>query len=190
MLGSLSLLKDVPYSIYASFFDLAKTPNKSVVNALEILDYTLAGKVNLSQPVNLYALDYMFSKYLDMNVKKNIPIIFTEDDSELSQAYQKGNVCIGNRCTALIVKDAYKELLDEDELDSTIQALKKMEQELLIYENVSIFDMLISAKRGIKASVMTLKNLCEKYESLAEYVKIVLSSGTDLEELLGRYSLC
>ena len=190
MLGSLSLLKDVPYSIYATFFDLAKTPGKPVVNALEILDYTLAGKVNLNQPVNLYALDYMFSKYLDMNIKKTVPIIFTEDDEELKQAYQKGNVCIGNRCTALIVKDAYKSILDSDELDYTIQELKKMEQQLLIYENVSIFEMLIGAKRGIKASVMGLKQLCEKYEALAEHVKVLLSTGTDLEEVLRGYMLC
>ena len=139
MLCSLSLMQDIPYEIYGAFEDMVNNPEVNVNNSLEILDYALAGRVNLKNHVNLFALDRAFTKYIELNTEQTIPIIFTDDDKELKEAYEKGNVCIGNRCTALQVKDVYNEFLESEELNYAISKLKSLEKELVIYEHINIF---------------------------------------------------
>lgn len=93
------------------------------------------------------------------------------------------NNAVGDKTVARLLKSAYEEYEDNDELQYAIQSIKESKDDLLKVEQVDIIVAIKRAVKGVPESIDIIKKICEKYTVLAEMIQIVLSSNQPVEEL-------
>lgn len=79
--------------------------------------------------------------------------------------------------------DVYGQCDENDELASTICAVREYRMEIMAETGLDLVWCLRQAVRGIPAAAKELAKFCGEYKKYAEYVKTILGCGIPFEEL-------
>ena len=81
-------------------------------------------------------------------------------------------------------KDAYEDFLNEDELSYAVKYLYDSRGWLMTEARIDIIQTLRQALKGVPDAVRNLASVVEEYPVVGDCVRVILSSGKDLEDVL------
>lgn len=156
----------------------------------EVLTAGLNGKIDFNRPFNL--MGYNITVHNNQELKKKErnkrevsveqcleSINGSNDDASTNRdAYEYASYLMFKR-----LEDEYDKLNDADELRDAIEQIKGLRS--YIASNYG-FDIIIAIRQAlnyIPESLSLIKNLCENDNTIAEYIKIILSSNYSFSEL-------
>lgn len=81
------------------------------------------------------------------------------------------------------MKDAFEELLNEEELDYAVSAIKSLNDKVIVEYGVDLIYAVRQAIRGFPQAIGVVKDLCLECKYISDLVEIVLSSGKEFNVL-------
>jgi len=184
--GSSMGVDELPIEVINLFSDCVGK-EKELNYASEIVYSALNGRIDYNRPFNIDAYENAIKKYSSLaqysRKKKEKFIDFTANsDDSYSECVRAGGIP-EEKLDVSGVKDAYLEFDDNDELMHAVANIKKLNTEFIIVEELDIIESIRLALRGIPQAVEDLKHLCDFYPKVSEYIKTILSSGFEFEEI-------
>lgn len=181
---------EVPDEVLGLFTDLVQNPGKAGENfegASEIVMAGMLGRINFDREFNIGAYNAAVHRNNRMNtegeVKRKLALDFDSDSEEREVAYGLVWVDYATTHSAEQLRDAYEELLDEDELHYAISTIIDLQPMLLVEEEIDLLEVLKQSLKFIPDAVATVKRICKDYVVVADQIRIILSSGKSFEEL-------
>ena len=173
------------------FIDLAHNPSKQIEFASEIVDAGMSGRIRLDGSFNIDAYEAGIRKtnrlYANSQRKKQVSADMSGaglDDLEFSET----GVLTSDYVNAHLseeMTDAYDELLDNYELEYAIDTLKMLREDMIRKAGVDILYTIKQALSGATDARKVLRDVCERFELVAEQIKVVLGSGRSFYECFG-----
>lgn len=188
--GHFCNVNELPSEVLSLFGDLVDNPSKQIEYSSEIISSGLLGKINLNESFNIDAYESAIRKNLRLGNsrkrKKEIYLDCTDSNDDWDATSMSGGIKADVATVRAVdkMKDAYEELLADDELKYAIDTIKDLQSVLLAETKMDIFYLMKQALKGIPESVKALTSLCNDYEVVGEQIKIILSSGYSFEEML------
>lgn len=176
---------DIPASVWSLFSDMADCPNKSVPYVYEILTAGLEGRISTSEPFNLeaYCNAVDFNTRLALHNRSKKVFAYTENQKEDEESnFQMGTISLNKVSLVAKMESSFDKLEEDDELAYAVSQIRSLNETFIIEYSVNIIETIRNAVRGIPCAVDKLRSLCKDFPELSEYVRVVLSSGRDIEE--------
>lgn len=175
---------EVPPEVVNLFFESAQE-GREVRYASEITFAGMQGRINLNSYFDLPAYEKAIdtNNYLTSSKKKRkeVYIDYTTSD-DVSETYRKGGIPEDMIYLGEVV-DAFEELCDSDELRYAVEKIKGLNDELIAVEGVNIIDSCRLALKGMPRALSTVKQICESYPRIGEYIRVILSCGKSFDEV-------
>lgn len=174
---------EVPEKVL-SLFKEAVSNGQEIHYASEIIVGGIKGRINLNRDFNLKGYEYAIENKKTINKhrrgKKELYIDFNTDDIE--ETSRSGGIS-ENKLPVRDLEDAYEKFIDSEEVRYAVSQIKNLNHELLVVEEVNLIDAIRLAVSGYVNAVNEVKRICDFYPYIAEYVKVILSSGVPIEEV-------
>lgn len=189
--GSFHGYSELPKEVLNLFVKANQTPNKKIEFASEIISNGLQGRIDFTREFNLDAYEATIRKNqrlnLDAKKRKETYIDYSASGDDWSDVFRTGGMTIDAVSASAIVdvKDAFEQLMDDEELKYAIESIKSLQPVLFVEEQVDFIGAIKDALNGIPNALATVKEICDKYDVVAEQVKCILSSGYSFEECFG-----
>lgn len=188
-LGKDTLTDETWDEVWKLFSAMAENPDKPLDEATDILKSALQGNLKgvqfeNAQDIYRYASRIKRNKYLSKNSQKNVKrklyIDHMHESEDNTPAY--GTILESAVVAQTIsrTKDAFEDIADNSELRYAVETIKDLRQEFFIEAGVDLVKLLKQALRGIPDAVLELKRVCTEYELVGEQIKVILSSGEDI----------
>ena len=187
--GAYCGIDELPVEVLNLFTPLVINRDKKIEFASEIISSGLQGNIDFKKDFNIDAFEASIRRNTKLtleNDKKRLSFIdFGGNSGDYSEVASNGGVREDrlNLSNVEKIKDAFEELLDDEELAYAVGSIKAMNDDIIISEQVDLIKALKSAKLGIPNAVDVLANLCGRNQVVADLVRIVLESKRELEEL-------
>lgn len=180
-------VNELPVGIINLFTPLVEEPSRRVEFVSEIITGGLRGRINLNDfDLGKYENGIRKKCYLaDLTKGKKTIALETgrmTESTEVSYGLVMSEDKVNNRLVQKM-KDAYEELQDEDELHYAIQTITALNDSFQIDDGVDMLCALKNAIRGIPSAIAVLKDLCNRYEVVADLIQTILSSGKTYSEM-------
>lgn len=187
--GHLLGVNELPNEVLGLFVGLADNPTKQVEYSSEIISSGLSGKINFKHEFNLDAYETAIRKNLRLGNsrkrKKEVYLDCTDSNDDWENTALSGGIKADTATMRTVdkLKDAYEELLADDELKYAVDTIKDLQPILLAETKLDIVRLIGQALKGIPESIKALTDLCSNYEVVGEQIKIILSSGYSFEDV-------
>ena len=171
--------------------------NKKIGDELEfeteIIDSFMSGRMTTeNRDFNMNAYNKSVRRNKDLTMKKRKEQYYLDTDPHCREnnprAIYEG--IVGGAGTRVIGRDSLHDVYEQVEknvtLEQTIQQIKDLSEDLMLYEHIDFIGALKNAVSGFQESIDTVKYVCEKYKSVGKIVKDLLSGGKPLDELLDK----
>ena len=181
-------VNELPTEVLNLFVGLADNPNQQVEFSCEIVEAGLAGKIDFSKPFNIVAYENAIRKNNNLTAntkrKKEVAIDFfsSSEDGDMD-TYNTISEDAASNQLASKVKDAYAEILEDDELNFAISTIVGLNEDMMAVEEVDLIRCLKDAVLGVERAVSTIKRISDSYPVLAESIQTVLASGKEVNVL-------
>ena len=136
----------------------------------ELIESVLDGRIYLDKPFHLHGWVTAFKngKYQEEIDKLKRRQYFT-DDYEDSTGVKLSSIAD--------MRDDYEDILDKEELAYTVNEVCNLNNEF-------------KADMGIDFTIEEIMKICAEYKRVAEYVKVILSSGVEFQTLFPEQIAC
>ena len=190
--GSYMGVDELPAEILELFNSLIECPDKKIEFASEIIQAALQGKIKLDGSFNIDAYEAAIKKnnflVKDGERKKKLHLDDGSFDDDFTETMYNG--CVKTEylsydymsCTDEM-KDAFEELLNGEELDYAVSAIKSLNDKVMIEYGVDLIYAVRQAIRGFPQAIGVVKNLCLECKYISDLVEIVLSSDKEFNVL-------
>lgn len=183
--GSFLGVDEVPENVL-NLFQKSTKEGRQIKYASEIIFAGIKGKINLDKPFYLEAYEYT----IDMNSthsknkrkKKELYIDTSSSGDELDNVYRMGGIP-EEKLTIDNLEDAFEAVCDSEELLYAVNKIKEVNTELIAVEEVDIIESIKLALSGYTRALEELKRICDFYPRIANYIKVILSSGYSVNEV-------
>jgi len=189
--GSFHGYSELPKEVLNLFVKASQTPGKKIEFASEIISNGLQGRIDFTREFNLDAYEATIRKNqrlnLDAKKRKETYIDYSASGDDWSDVFRTGGMTIDAVSASAVVevKDAFEQLMDDEELKYAIESIKSLQPVLFVEEQVDFIGAIKDALSGIPNALATVKEICDKYDVVAEQVKCILSSRYSFEECFG-----
>lgn len=176
----------IPDRVQRLFVEMAEHPDKPVEYVDEILRAGMTGRIDLDSEFNLYGYCHKIKTTGNMSaVKKQLEkeTYIAFDSSDFEGTAKSGGVQ-ANKLTPFI--EEYDAIEDKAELDFAVNMISQLHNDLLVQEGINIPVLIKRALVGVPQAIAGLKKVCDEFEILGEYIKVVLeagSKGVDIDSL-------
>lgn len=187
--GNYNGVSELPDEVLGLFTSLVVNPEKQIEFASEIISSGLQGNIDFSKEFSIDGFEAAIRKNerlaQDAHKKKESFIDFSSSKDDWDDVMASGGIKVDslNNMTVEKMKDAYEEIVMEDELRYAVETIKSLNSELIIEEHVNFIFALKQAVKGIPSAVENVKRVCESYEVIGELVHEILESGEELNQL-------
>ena len=161
----------------------------------EVMNGVLADRIDLDKRFNLKAYNHVIDEHMELRKTDRPDKYGISTEENLKNVKQtKGKNCtmylkslndINSAVHVQGLKSAFEKLEDDIVLKSTIKKIKELNSDIIYFEHIDLIQTIKAALQGMKESVELLKQMCNKYKQVSDYVKIILQSGEPFEDLLG-----
>lgn len=175
---------DIPASVWSLFTEMGESPTKSFPYVDEILTACLEGRIATNVPFNFegYCKAIEMNTRLACNSRAKKVFAYTEDDNIEDDGITYGTISLNRVSLVAKMENYFDKLEDDDELLYAVSQIRSLNETFILEYSVNILETLRNAVRGIPSAVDKLRSLCDEFSDVAEYVKVILSSGKDLDE--------
>lgn len=183
--GSSMGVDEIPQKVL-SLFSSYVGADKQLQNASEIVFAGIQGRINLDGKFNMegytHAIEHNKKLYKNNRKKKESFIDYGSPSDDYNTIAQEGGIQ-ADRLQIEEVKDAFEELIEHDELRYAVSAIKQVNAEFIVVEELDLIDAIRMALKGIPQAIKDVQRICDFYPQVAENVKTILSSGFEFEEV-------
>ena len=187
--GSYLGVDELPDEVLMLFIELLEKPGKSIEYVEEIINAALMGRIDFTKPFKIDAYEYKIRSTAHINSEKERKrktfIDFSSNDTEREVSMRNGGVTIDSVSTSAIedLKDAYDEVLDNIELQEAVSSIKALNDTFRVDFGVNLIKLLKKALSGYPQAVGRLKEVCNEFKQVSEWVQVILKSGHPVESL-------
>ena len=178
----------LPEEVSLLFKEMATDGKSPVECADEIIRAGLEGRINLNVPFNLRGYEYTIKcterMKKEQNKFKTLYIDFENDKENTQRGSGLYNADYVSQNCINKMHDAYEEIADSAELQSAIATIKSLNSDFIIEYDVDLVSLIKRAVGGFPEAREKLANVCKEFELVGEQVKLILSSGFEVETLL------
>lgn len=186
--GSSMGVDEIPQRVL-SLFSSYVGAEKQLQYASEIVFAGIQGRINLDKEFNLEgytkAIEHNKNLYKHNRKKKESFIDSGSSSDDYNTVIQEGGIQ-ADRLQIEEVKDAFEELIEHDELRYAVSAIKKVNAEFIVVEELDLIEAIRMALKGIPQALKDVQRICEFYPKVAENIKTVLSSGFEFEAIFAQ----
>lgn len=186
--GSSMGVDEIPQRVL-SLFSSYVGAEKQLQYASEIVFAGIQGRINLDKEFNLEgytkAIEHNKNLYKHNRKKKESFIDSGSSSDDYNTVIQEGGIQ-ADRLQIEEVKDAFEELIEHDELRYAVSAIKKVNAEFIVVEELDLIEAIRMALKGIPQALKDVQRICEFYPKVAENIKTVLSSGFEFEVIFAQ----
>jgi hypothetical protein len=177
--GSYKGVDELPDVVVGLFSSMMERPEKSVEYAEEIINAALEGRINFDKEFNMGAYENSIRNNTRMNAQDRMKkeTFFTDDD--LDEAY-KGGVSENKVSDD---RDDYASFEDEDEVKWAVNSIKAENNTYRIDYGINLIKLLKGAVKGFPHAIERLKEVCNEFKQVNEWVQVILKSGHTVESL-------
>lgn len=159
------------------FVDMVANPTKDVTCTAELINSAKNGKIYLDRPFNLFGYQYNTERNKKMNMEKKgqrEKYIDTDKDFEKTK---RTNGVQDNAIRDMSQISLEDEITDSAEVEYAIKSIVRVSDSFLVDEGIDLKVLLQRALSGVPNAVQTLKKVCEDFEILGEYIKLLLDKN-------------
>lgn len=188
--GVMNGLKEIPPEVFALLAEMKDDPNNPVEYVEEVIMSAVRDEKYL-QGFNLKG----FIRVVDARAKQKqwkkamteLHINFSgEGEDTRSGSSRQEFGCISADKVAYdafrAMRDSVESSLEDSELKYAIETIQSLNEEFIVSYDVNLITLLRSASAGVVQAISKLREICQKFEVVAEQVEIILSSGVPVEE--------
>lgn len=186
--GIMNGYSEIPEGVWCLLSDMTNNPQKPIPYVYDIVKAGMEGRIDIHAPFYLDA----YCRAIESNTKiaefskaKKVLHCVDEvsgtDKSDCMIGY--GDISLSKVSLVARMEDAFEKLADDDELMYALSQVKGMNDKFIVEHSVDLVTTLKYAVKGIPAAVTKLRAVCNEFSDIAEYVRVILSSGRDLNEL-------
>ena len=191
--GSFEGVNDLPPDVIMLFQGMQATPEKNLECSLDIIRGGLKGTINTNRPFNMRGWEYTYLKnerlgtFKKQAKQKYIAHGVGGNSDEFNQAMRSGGITEDQLAISAIeeLTDAFEELIDNEELNYAISTIKSLNEDFILDYDVDLVSLIKKAVGGYHSSIEKLKEVCEEFTLVADYVKVILESGATIESCFG-----
>lgn len=156
------------------FVDMVASPHKEVTCTAEVINGAKNGKIYLDRPFNLFGYQYNTEKYKELSKNKKSQkekFITTDVDCEKTR---RTNGIQDNAIKDMSAISLEDEIVDTAEVEYAINSIVRISDSFLVEEGIDLKVLLERSLSGVPNAVQTLKRVCEDFEILGDYIKLLL----------------
>ena len=151
--------------------------------SFELIEAAFDGRINLDKPFHLFGWIKALKngKYQEEIDELKRRQYLTDDDED----------CTGVKISSIAdMRDDYEDCLDKEELVYTVNKVCSLNNEFKADIGIDFIFCMRRAVQGIPHAVDEMIKICTEYKWIAEYVKIILSSGVEFQTLFPEQIAC
>lgn len=186
--GSSMGVDEIPQKVL-SLFSTHVGAGKQIQYASEIIFAGIQGRINLDREFNLEgyikAIEHNTNLYKNNRKKKESFIDNSSSSDDYMDVVKEGGIK-ADHIQLDEVRDAFEELVEHDELRYAVSAIKKVNAEFIVVEELDLIEAIRMALKGIPQALADVQRICEFYPRVAENIKTILSSGFEFEAIFAQ----
>lgn len=190
--GANAFGKEIPQEVWALFLD-AVNDDCSVRTfdyAYDIITAAMNKRIALDREFSLFGYIYRMQEMGERKKRaraKKFRSIVTLSDinnevASFGNSVSEETVSTSGSLADKLVNE-YELLVDSEELKFAVASVIDMNEHFMLEEGVDLIKLLKSAVNGLPTAQKRLSEICSCYEVVADYIKVILSSGTPVVEL-------